>query len=250
MADWKTYVKAARSTARKQAPAARESASRASKRAGDYVRAAGKVVEETRRDDQRGSDREDDEGRADRDDDERRSGRDDDHRSGRDDDEGGSSGRDDRGRPSGRDDEGRADRRKAPRPEDERSSRDRPADDPEDRPPGRSVAARTGVDTTRLRKDAAAYASVAQRRVRSANLGTRILRALRDALLIGGSLLAIWLVLYFAGIPIPFTTMLIAVAVIVALAFGGTLYSQFRQRRAAEADPDPEAERDPEAGRG
>ena len=43
MADWKTYVKAARNTARKQAPAAKDAARRAGDRAGGYVRAAGKA---------------------------------------------------------------------------------------------------------------------------------------------------------------------------------------------------------------
>ena len=46
MADWKTYAKAARNTARKQAPEARDAARRASDRAGGYVRAAGKAIDE------------------------------------------------------------------------------------------------------------------------------------------------------------------------------------------------------------
>src|SRR5690625_6794022 len=57
MADWKTYAKAARNTARKQAPevkrSAQESVRRGSRRTGDYVRAAGRVIEESRRDDER-----------------------------------------------------------------------------------------------------------------------------------------------------------------------------------------------------
>jgi len=56
MADWKTYAKAARNTARKQAPevkrSAQESVRRGSRRTGDYVRAAGRVVEQSRRDDE------------------------------------------------------------------------------------------------------------------------------------------------------------------------------------------------------
>ena len=52
MADWKTYVKAARNTARKQAPAAKDAARRAGDRAGGYVRAAGRAVDEGWREDE------------------------------------------------------------------------------------------------------------------------------------------------------------------------------------------------------
>ena len=53
MADWKTYTKAARNTARKQGPEARDAAKRASYRAGGYVRAAGRAIEEGRGEDER-----------------------------------------------------------------------------------------------------------------------------------------------------------------------------------------------------
>lgn len=156
MADWKTYVKAARNTASKQAPqvrdAARTSAERATRRAGDYARAAGKVVEHNRRD---GAER---------------------------------------GRPSTH-----------------------------------------AAEPDRFARNAAAYATVAQRRVAQANIVPRVLRAVRDALLIGGSLLVIWLILAAAGIRIPFSAVLVVVLVIVVLAFSGTLYSQFRRAREDEA---------------
>lgn len=156
MADWKTYAKAARNTARKQAPEARDAARRASDRAGGYVRAAGKAIDEGR-------------------------------------------------------DEGR---------------QERPA-------PQTATSERPRVDGDKLRRDAAAYYTVANRRVTAANIGPRILRALRDALLIGMSLFIIWGVLAAAGIPIPFTTVLIIVGVIVVVSFVGGVYAQWK--RAQEA---------------
>ncbi|MGP9537689.1 hypothetical protein ACT3SP_06730 [Brachybacterium sp. AOP43-C2-M15] len=163
MADWKTYAKAARNTARKQAPEARAAARRTSDRASGYVRAAGKAIDEGRRED------------------------------------------------GGR--------------EDERRDEDSPRTD---------TAARPARDGDRLRKDAAAYYTVAKRRADSANIGPRIMRALRDALLIGLSLFVIWGVLAAAGVPIPFTTVLIIVAAIVALSFGGGLYAQWKRTREAQ----------------
>ncbi len=175
MADWRTYVKAARSTARKQAPAAKDAARRAGDRAGGYVRAAGRAVD--------GGWREDDARAAD-----------------------GATGRD-----HGRD------RDEAPRSE----SRTRPSGE-------------------RLRRDAAAYYTVASRHVERANIVPRVLRALRDALLIGLSLVVIWAVLAAAGIPIPFTTVLIVVGVIVVVSFGAGLYGQWkRSREALDATEDP-----------
>lgn len=154
MADWKTYAKAARNTARKQAPEARDAARRASDRAGGYVRAAGKAIDEGR--------------------------------------DGNSS-------------------------------------------PRTTTSERPRVDGDKLRSDAAAYYTVASRRVTAANIGPRILRSLRDALLIGLSLFIIWGVLAAAGIPIPFTTVLIIVAVIVVASFVGGVYAQWK--RAREAQP-------------
>ena len=204
MADWKTYAKAARNTARKQAPEARDAARRASDRAGGYVRAAGKAIDEGRRPD--------DEARMDE-----------------------------------------ARRPQSPRPEARRTQEPQRAEEPgrtgetrtsdeprrpaQDPPPRR--APRTG-DSERLAKDAAAYYTVAKRRVDSVNLIPRILRSLRDALLIGVSLIAIWAVLAAAGIPIPFTTVLIVVAAIVAVSFGVGVYAQWkRSREALDAVEDP-----------
>ena len=188
MADWKTYAKAARNTARKQAPEARGAARRASDRAGDYVRAAGKAIDEGRREDEH-------------------------HR-------------------------GDDDLRPAPA---SRSQEDGRRHDPvgsrrdEDTSPHTATAERSKVDGDRLRRDAAAYYTVASRRVTAANIGPRILRALRDALMIGLSLFIIWGVLAAAGIPIPFTTVLIIVGVIVALSFGAGVYAQWKRAREAQA---------------
>ncbi|ASK66503.1 hypothetical protein CFK39_12560 [Brachybacterium avium] len=190
MADWKTYAKAARNTARKQAPEAKDAARRASGQASAYVRAAGKAIDEGNRP---------------------------------------------REAPPStvRDGDGRE--RGGPRPE-----ADRRTADPRPRSSGTATAPRPSVDHERLGKDAAAYYTVASRRVASVNIVPRVMRALRDALLIGLSLVVIWGVLAAAGIPIPFTTVLIIVGLIVAVSFGGGLYAQWkRSRTALDATEDP-----------
>ena len=194
MADWRTYAKAARNTARRQAPGARDAARRATDRAGDYVRAAGRAVDEGWREDDREPRDQQRESTSDRE----TASRDDDRREPR------------------REREPRDDDRR----EDRRDEEPRPA--PRARPSGEQ-----------LRRDAAAYYAVASRRAERANIVPRVLRALRDALLIGLSLLVLWGVLAAAGIPIPFTTVLIAVGLIVALSFGTALYGQWRRSRAA-----------------
>ncbi|WP_193104814.1 hypothetical protein [Brachybacterium sp. FME24] len=201
MADWKTYAKAARNTARKQAPGARDAAKRATSRAGDYARAAGRAVDEGRSGDDasRGDDRSSPDG----------------------------------ARPP-RTDSPTAGTR-APRPDARREGAGR-SDTPRT-----ATQQRPAVDTDKLRKDAVAYYTVAERRMRSAQIVPRVLRALRDALLIGLSLFVIWLVLAAAGLQIPFTTVLIVVLVIVALSFAGGVYSRFRQRgRGAEDGETPD----------
>lgn len=186
MADWKTYAKAARNTARRQAPEVRGAAQRAGGRAGDYVRAAGKAIDGNRRDDER-------------------------------------SYAPPRG--EGTRDDG------APR----HTLR-------QDSAHAGSTAARPPLDRDRLRRDAAAYYTVASRRVSAADVVPRVMRSLRDALLIGLSLFVIWGVLAAAGIPIPFTTVLIIVAVIVVVSFAGGVYAQWtRARQARESAPDPRA---------
>ncbi|HEX7350723.1 hypothetical protein [Brachybacterium sp.] len=176
MADWKTYAKAARNTARRQAPGAKDAARRASDRAGDYARAAGKAVDGGRRSDE------------------------------------------------------------APR----RTTSD-DSGSPTSSPSSSTTSApRPAVDGAHLRKEAAAYYTVASRRMTAANIGPRIMRSLRDALLIGLSLFVIWAVLAAAGIPIPFTTVLIIVGLIVVVSFGTGLYAQWhRSRDALENTEDP-----------
>lgn len=196
MADWKTYAKAARNTARRQAPEAKDAARRASGQAGAYVRAAGRAVDAGRRpDDPRDAD-------GDR-------ALDHDEESGR-------------GGPHREADGARG-------PSGDRSSSSRT-----------TTAPSPSVDTDRLKRDAAAYYTVASRRVERANIVPRVMRALRDALLIGLSLFIIWGVLFAAGIPIPFTTILIIVGLIVVISFASGLYAQWRragQARDAAEDP-------------
>lgn len=217
MADWKTYARAARNTARKQAPgvkrSAQDSARRGSQRAGDYVRAAGRAVEESRREDRpRSGETHPTEG-APRSESERRA--------------------DGEGR---REYDPRPEQAPEPEPRTERSDHSSQDGRPEqDRRPA--------VDADRLRRGAAAYYTVAERRVRGAQLGPRIMRAVRDALLIGLSLFAIWLVLAAAGLQIPFSAVLIAVGVIVLISFGTSLYAsskRARDRAAADEAGDPE----------
>ncbi|MCZ4325506.1 hypothetical protein [Brachybacterium paraconglomeratum] len=205
MADWKTYVKAARNTARKQAPAAKDAARRAGDRAGGYARAAGRAVDEGWREDGRrasaGADERDAYRERDVDRDrEARGEREDEHRSA--------------------DPEGR---RRSADPEGRRRSADRDG--------GTRTAQRPRPSGEELRREAAAYYAVASRHVERANIFPRIMRALRDALLIGLSLVVIWAVLAAAGIPIPFTTVLIAVGLIVVVSFGAGLYAQWKRSR-------------------
>lgn len=202
MADWKTYVKAARNTARKQAPAAKGAARRAGDRAGGYARAAGRAVDEGWREDGRRASAGADERDAYR---ERDVDRDRDH--------GGD--REARGE--------REDEHRSADPEGRRRSADRDG--------GTRTAQRPRPSGEELRREAAAYYAVASRHVERANIFPRIMRALRDALLIGLSLVVIWAVLAAAGIPIPFTTVLIAVGLIVVVSFGAGLYAQWKRSR-------------------
>lgn len=229
MADWKTYARAARNTARKQAPevkrSAQESARRGSQRAGDYVRAAGRVVEESRRDDS--PDDDDRPGNGERSP-QRQPRREYDPRPVAD--------------PSSQDSTVARDRPAHRRLDQDRASDQDPAPDQDhapDREGGPHRDRRPAVDTDRLRRGAAAYYTVAERRVRSAQLGPRIMRAVRDALLIGLSIFAIWLVLAAAGLQIPLSAVLIAVGVIVLISFGTSLYaSSKRAREPADDDGD------------
>lgn len=218
MSEWKTYAKAARNTARKQAPGARDAAKRVGTRAGDYARAAGRVVDEGRHEDEaphRGDrpSREDETPRED-------------------------------GRPQR--DEAPREATGSRRPDVHVHDDDVHDDDQEDSASRRrSADDRIGTRSANsLRDEAKIYATVAGRsaqragtRAREAGVGPRIARAVRDALLIGGSLFVLWGVLHLAGLPIPFSAVLIAVIVVVAIALATSLFAQFR-RRPPEDDPD------------
>lgn len=158
MADWRTYAKAARNTARKQAPGAKKAMSdsvrRTSDRAGVYARAARKAA-----------------------------------------------------------DEGTRGTRESMR---------------------RSQEQRT--------RTAAAAALVAGRRLEQANIGKRLMAALRDALLVGGSLFIIWFVLKSAGILIPANVVIIVIVLLMIVRFGFAVFGQFFRSRSTETeveDPDP-----------
>lgn len=153
MADWKTYAKAARNTAKNQAPGARDSIKRSvqdgSREASVYARAAGKVAS-----------------------------------------------------------------RQAQQ--------------------GRESTQRSMADA---RKTMRATAVVAERRYRKARIGTRLLRAFRDASLMALSLVAIWFV-FSRIIPIPITYVLVTAGILVVLRFGWAFF----HNEFDEADPaDPEA---------
>lgn len=221
MADWKTYAKAARNTARKQAPGARDAAQRTTARASGYARAAGRAL---------------DEGLRDRDHD-----------------------------AAQRPDDGPRDdvRRDAPRHDARRDDTRREASSPptatrEEAPGARGAASPDAAaprnSSRSFRDDAKIYAAVAGRtaqragkQAREAGIGGRIGRAVRDALLIGVSLLVIWGVLYAAGLPIPFGAVIIAVVIIVLIALAGGLYAQFaRDRKGATAQSESESEAEAE----
>lgn len=241
MADWRTYAKAARNTARKQAPGARDAARRATDRAGDYVRAAGRAVDGGWKDDRDQADgpaRERTEVRT-----REREPRDPQRAPGDPEAAPGDSARAPR-------DPDRDDDRRPERPErsaSDEGSQERPRPSDLERRPDRDhrpdTSTRTRPSGDQLRRDAAAYYAVASRRVERANVVPRIMRALRDALLIGLSLLVIWGVLYAAGIPIPFTTVLIAVGLIVVVSFGTGLYGQWRRSREPQDAPEDPRER-------
>lgn len=254
MADWKTYVKAARNTARKQAPAAKDAARRAGDRAGGYVRAAGRAVDEGWREGEprasAGAD-ESDERREPRSERTRENSSADGRPAAgdrpadevREYDPHGDRPREydadadgaerDRGRTQDRDARReREDEHRSPAPEARRSPPEREERRrPSDRDGGTRTAQRPRPSGEELRRGAAAYYAVASRHVERANIFPRIMRALRDALLIGLSLVVIWAVLAAAGIPIPFTTVLIAVGLIVVVSFGAGLYAQWKRSR-------------------
>lgn len=153
MSSWKTYAKAARNTARKQAPdlarQAEDSARRGTETAGRYARAAGKAASEGTRE-----------------------------------------------------------------------SREKFAAD------SAETRARLRKDGDRVKKEAPLYGKVAWRRVKDAHIGTRLLHALRDALLMGGSIAVIWAVVSATGIKIPFAAVLVVILVLMVVRFGWALFGQ------------------------
>lgn len=212
MADWKTYAKAARNTARRQVQNASRSAQDRPRSDRDRPRRDG--TERPRRDD-RDRPRRDDAQRP-------RQARPDEPRRDRTDrSRGGSTG----SRTLSTGDYARAARRALD--EGTRESRD--------------SLRRSGA---RARKDAAAYAAVAERRMRKAQLGRRVTAAFRDALLMGLSLFVIWFVVTRTGVQIPFTAVLVVVGVIVAVRFGWALFAQFAPR-SQEAEEEELREYDP-----
>lgn len=212
MADWNTYVKAARNTARKQAPAAKDAARRAGDRAGGYFRAAGRAVDEGWREDEPRT-------------------------------SAGADERDERREPRSEQARERSSADGRPAADERPAAGERPAADgrrpsdgegrhrSSDRDGGTGTAQRSRPSGEELRREAAAYYAVASRHVERANIFPRIMRALRDALLIGLSLVVIWAVLAAAGIPIPFTTVLIVVGLIVVVSFGAGLYAQWKRSK-------------------
>lgn len=143
MADWRTYAKAARNTARKQAPGVKramsDSARRASDRAGVYARAARTATDAGTRETR------------------------------------------------------------------EKVRRDRET-------------------WTRTAKAAGV---VAGRKVKQADIGGRLMAALRDALLVGGSLFVIWFVLKSAGLVIPPVVLVVVIVVLMIARFAYALFGQF-----------------------
>lgn len=100
-------------------------------------------------------------------------------------------------------------------------------------------AARTALDEgTResregLRRDAAAYAAVTERRaragaehVRRMSLKRRLIAAGRDAVLFGLALFAIWFVLSRAGLMIPASALIAVIAVLMVVRFGYALLAK------------------------
>ena len=87
---------------------------------------------------------------------------------------------------------------------------------------------REALDRSRAetRRTAAAYAAVASKRARRARLGQRLKNAVRDALLMGLSILVIWFVVTRTGVQIPITALLAVIAVLMLVRFGYALFAR------------------------
>lgn len=100
----------------------------------------------------------------------------------------------------------------------------------------------------RSRRTAAAYAVVAERRARRAQLGRRLANALRDALIMGASIGVIWFVITRTGVQIPVTAVLIVIAILMVVRFGYALLSprDTTVEGQAEAPADSPEDEDPQ----
>lgn len=114
---------------------------------------------------------------------------------------------------------------------------------------GRTLDKSTRDTRKKLRTDADAYAKVSEKHLREANknfdrsqLGTRLLHALRDALLMGGSIAVIWLIIGFTGVQIPVSVVIVIILVVMIVRFGVALF----RRPAGEGDDEGEFEDEPE----
>lgn len=97
------------------------------------------------------------------------------------------------------------------------------------------------------RKTMRATAVVAERHYRRSRIGTRLLRALRDASLMAMSVLAIWFV-FSRVFPIPFTAVAVIMAVLVVLRFGWALFhNEFEPADPQAGDAVPESDLPPRA---
>ncbi|MCS6711336.1 hypothetical protein JSY14_04630 [Brachybacterium sp. EF45031] len=88
---------------------------------------------------------------------------------------------------------------------------------------GRTARKQAAAGAAHARRDAAAYAVVADRHARRARLGVRLRDAVRDTLLIGVSLLILWFVITRTGARIPVTWVLAAMLVLVVVRIGYAL---------------------------
>lgn len=78
----------------------------------------------------------------------------------------------------------------------------------------------------RARRTTAAYGAVAGTRIRRARLGTRLKNALRDALLMGGSVAIIWFVVTRTGVAIPPSILIGVIVVLMVARFGYALFAR------------------------
>lgn len=98
--------------------------------------------------------------------------------------------------------------------------------------------------SARVTKQAPVYGKVAWRHVKEAHIGTRLLHALRDALLMGGSIAVIWGVVSATGIKIPFSIVLGLILVLMVVRFGWALFGKGGRLDQEDAEEDCEVAED------